>query len=267
MPDLSRRILYQHDDMARVRIERDIVYKTGSHETPLTMDIYTPPDVTVPARLSVVFFVHGGPVPRDMPAPTTWGIFQSYAELLAAEGHLAVVFNHGLYDVTDYAQSQQDIAHAVEFVRTRAEHFQADPARIALWFFSGAGPQLSWVLRESPSYIRCAAAFYAMLDVRHMLPPHADEAAVAATKALSPTTYLRSTSPKLPLFIARAGQDSQMVNIGLDAFIHAAVAANAHLEVMNHPTGVHAFEALTDDPRTRDIIKAAITFMHRNLKG
>ncbi|MEY4514552.1 MAG: hypothetical protein RLZZ450_6674 [Pseudomonadota bacterium] len=265
MPDLSRRIVYRHDDMARVRVQRDVVYKQDQHDAPLLMDVYTPPDVTPNARLPVVFLVHGGPIPRDMPAPTTWGIFQSYGELLAAHGLLAVTFNHGLHDVTDYAASQRDIAHAIDFVRTKADHFQAAPDRVASWFFSGAGPQLSWVLRERPSYIRCAAAFYAMLDVCHMLPPHADEGIVAATKALSPTTYLRSSTSKLPMFIARAGQDSQMVNIGLDAFLQEAVATNADLDFMNHPAGLHAFECLTDDQRTRDILAAAINFMHRNL--
>lgn len=265
MPDLSRRIVHQHDDMARVRVQRDLVYKADQHNVPLSMDVYTPPDVSPDARLPVVFFVHGGPIPRDMPAPTTWGIFQSYAELLAAEGFLAVVFNHGLHDVTDYAQSQQDIAQAIGFVRTNAAKLQADPDRVALWYFSGAGPQLSWALKERPPYLRCAAAFYAMLDVSHMLPPNAPEAVVAATKALSPITYLTSATSNLPLFLARAGQDSQMVNTGLDAFIHAAVAANAALDLMNHPTGVHAFEALTDDQRTRQIISSAITFMRRHL--
>jgi acetyl esterase/lipase len=264
MPDLSRRIVYVKEQMERVRVRRSIVYKTR-HDVPLSMDVHTPPDVAQGARLPVVMFVHGGPIPRDMPSPTTWGIFRSYGELLAAEGFVAVTFNHGLHDVADYAESQLDIADAVAFVRSRADELQVDADRIGMWFFSGAGPQLSWVLREQPVYIRCAAAFYAMLDVRHMLPPGADKELVAATEALSPIVYLRSSGPKLPLFVARAGQDSPLVNLGLDAFVQAAIASNADLDLMNHVAGVHGFECLNDDSRTRDILASAVGFMRRNL--
>lgn len=266
MPDLSLRIVYKTENMERVGAPRSVVYKSQDG-IDLRMDIYTPPDVKADARLPVVLFVHGGPVPREMAAPTTWGIFQSYGALLAAAGLIAVTFNHRLHGLSDYERSQSDIADALGFVRAHAGELRADPERIGLWYFSGAGPQLSWLLREMPGYVRCAAAFYAMLDVRNLLPPGADEKALAAATALSPVTYLRSSGPKLPLFVARAGQDSPMVNIGLDAFVHAALATNAELDFMNHPAGAHSFECLTDDQRTRDILASAITFMRRHLTG
>jgi hypothetical protein len=68
-----------------------------------------------------------------------------------------------------------------------------------------------------------------------------------------------------PLFVARAGLDSAMVNVGLDAFVQAALQRNLPLDFMNHPRGDHAFECITDDPRTREIIRAALTFSRRQL--
>ena len=32
------------------------------------------------------------------------------------------------------------------------------------------------------------------------------------------------------------------------------------IELLNHPDGVHAFDILTDDARTREIIKRAVEF-------
>lgn len=52
----------------------------------------------------------------------------------------------------------QDAAHRVgnvDYVRTHATELHVDPERIALWYFSGGGPQLSWALRERPSFVRC----------------------------------------------------------------------------------------------------------------
>ena len=37
------------------------------------------------------------------------------------------------------------------------------------------------------------------------------------------------------------------------------------LTVMNHPQGKHGFDALNDDDRSREIIRAALAFMHTHL--
>jgi dienelactone hydrolase len=262
MPNLSRRIVHTIDAMAHVRASRSVYERDGEE---LSLDVYLPPALSQRERRPVVFLVHGGPIPVEMPAPTTWGVFQSGAELLAASGLVAVMFNHRLHALTDYERSQADIAAAIEYVRTHAETLQVDPERVALWYFSGGGPQLSWLLRERPAAVRCAAAFYAMLDVQQLVPPGSDPSLLRSASALSPVTYLRAGGAGLPLFIARAGLDSQMVNGGLDAFVREAVACNVALDFMNHPAGVHCFECLTDDRRTHEIIEAAVAFTRRQL--
>ena len=76
MPEFEQRIDYTVDAMEDVRVQRAIAY-----EEDLLMDVYALPG---DALRPVVFLVHGGPVPCEMPAPTTWAVFQSWAELLAA---------------------------------------------------------------------------------------------------------------------------------------------------------------------------------------
>ena len=106
-----------------------------------------------------------------------------------------------------------------------------------------------------------------MLDVQHLVPPGSDPGLLTSAKALSPVTHLSAGGSGLPLFVARAGLDSQMVNLGLDAFVHEALATNVALDFMNHPAGGHCFECLTDDRRTHQIIQAAVTFTHHHLEA
>jgi acetyl esterase/lipase len=69
-----------------------------------------------------------------------------------------------------------------------------------------------------------------------------------------------------PIFVARAGLDVAPLNAVIDQFAAAALAANAPLTLMNHPQGKHGFDALNDDDRSREIIRAAIAFMHTHLE-
>lgn len=262
MPDLSKRIVYEVPGMNRVVVKRDLVYRQDGN---LLMNVYVPHGLNRSTRKPAVFFVHGGPIPVEMPAPTTWGIFQSYGELAAASGVIGVTFNHRLHSMNDYGKSQDDIASALQYVRKHADELNVDADRLGYWVFSGGGPQLSWVLRERPAHIRAAAAFYALLDLRHATPPNASAETLAAMQALSPTSYLKNQSTHLPLFIARAGLDSEMINKGIDTFVQEAIATNAAIDFMNHPQGHHAFDGLDDNERTREIIGRAIAFFQLHL--
>jgi dienelactone hydrolase len=183
-----------------------------------------------------VFFVHGGPIPVEMTPPTQWGFFVSYGELVAASAFVGVTLNHRLHAPSDYGRSQSDVEAAIEYVRSHTAELNVDPDRIALWYFSGGGALLSAVLRNRPEHVRCALAFYPFLDV--------------SEKARD-----------LPIFIARAGLDQPMINKTIDLFVQEALAGNADLELMNHPTGRHGFAILDDNDRSREIIARAVAFV------
>ena len=61
----------------------------------------------------------------------------------------------------------------------------------------------------------------------------------------------------MPIFIARAGLDQPMINRTIDLFVEEALAGNAQLDLMNHPSGRHGFDILDDD-RSREIIARAV---------
>jgi len=261
--DLSRRIVYPVDARAAVA-RRRLVYETEG-ESDLVMDVYGPADPAMRVALPVLLFVHGGPIPREMLAPTEWGVFQSYGELAVASGFVGVVFNHRLHAPTDYPTSQSDMQAAIEYVRSHASDLGVDADRIGVWVFSGGGPLLSWCLRDRPAFVRCLVAFYAILDVRHLLPLDAGGELVARAHAFSPAAHVGAAAATLPIFVARAGRDNPVVKISIDTFVREALTAEVSLDLLNHADGQHGFDVLDDDERSREIIGRAIAFAKARL--
>ena len=262
--DLSRRIVYRVDGMTNATVRRGLAYKRDN-EAELLMDVYTPPSPPRSGAVPAIIFVHGGPISAEMMAPREWGVFRSYGELAAASGLAAVVFNHRLYAPTAFETAQADMAAAIDYVRRHGDDLGIDGDRLALWAFSGGGPLLSWCLRERPQCVRCVVAFYAILDVRHLVPADADPGRIDRAGRMSPAAYLKAEAAGLPLFIARAGVDAAIVNDSIDLFVREALAANAMLDFANHPTGHHGFDILDDNERSREIIGRACEFVKIHL--
>jgi acetyl esterase/lipase len=89
-------------------------------------------------------------------------------------------------------------------------------------------------------------------------------------QAYSPVSYLRQTGgpgPVPPLLIARAGRDGLPgVNASIDEFVSEALAHNLAFELHNHPEGEHGFDILTDDERSRAIVRRTLAFFQDHLR-
>jgi dienelactone hydrolase len=153
---------------------------------------------------------------------------------------IGVAFTHRMgYPEPFLEEATADLAHALSYVRTNAETWNADADRIGLMAFSAGGPLLARPMGERLPFLRCAAALYAFLG----MPP--------------------ST---LPMFIARAGQDANPgLNAAMDQFIAASLAANAPVTVVNHSAGEHGFDMLNDDDRSREITRGLLAFLQTHL--
>jgi acetyl esterase/lipase len=241
-----------------------VVYKQAA-ASELVMHVYAPAARTAAARSAALVFVHGGPIPREMLAPTEWGVFASYCELAASSGLVAVVFNHRLHAPTDYPTAESDVQSAIEYVRSHASELGVDADRIGVWAFSGGGPLLAWCLRDRPPFVRCLLAFYAILDLRHLFPPDAGSELVTRSRAFSPAAHLGEGGAGLPVFVVRAGRDNAAINTSIDVFVREALTANVSLDFANHSAGQHGFDVLDDDERSRQIIGQAITFAKAHL--
>jgi len=260
--------VYKVPGMEAAEVHRDITYKTGDGAD-LKMDICVPPGLAAGARVPVVFFIHGGFIPKTITfLPKEWGVFQSYGRLAAASGFVGVTFNHRYWGWTreDMERSFGDVMDAIRFVSCHAEDYHADPERVALWAFSGGGPHLSLPLREKLGFVRCIVSFYAMLDLAPAAKSQRLDPEKEGSAGFSPITYLGREGVKLPpFFIGRAGLDASSLNETVDRFIARALALNETIEVMNHPCGRHGFDILDDNDRSREIIARALEFIKAHI--
>jgi acetyl esterase/lipase len=263
---LKQRIVYTAPGMNAVTVIRDLPYSTADDPN-LRLDAYRPAGLEPTQRVPTVLFVHGGPVSPDLPLkPKDWGQYTSYGELVAALGLIGVTFNHRAYGRETIEMAADDVAQAVAYVRANSATLQVQADRLAIWTFSGGGRQLAPFIQERPPYVRCLVDYYAALDPRPLqrrdLPPIDD----TLLDRISPLVQLqRAGGLAVPMLIARAGQDHPLINQTLDAFVQAALALNAPIELMNHPEGRHGFDTLDDVPRTHDIIARTLAFIRAQL--
>jgi dienelactone hydrolase len=123
-------------------------------------------------------------------------------------------------------------------------------------------------LRDPPPFLRALVAYYTVMDIQGLhahidLPPHVTPDLL---REFSPVAQVPASPESCPpLLIARAGRDRAAINASLDAFIQAALARNLDLDVMNHATGRHGFDALDADARSREIIRHTLAFLTHHL--
>ena len=258
-------IVYRLPGMDKVRVVSNLKY-TEVDNPHLLMDVYIPPDLEPRECRPVVVFIHGGAGPENK--AKDWGIFQSWGRLLAAAGLVAAAFTHRFSPPPQslLAEAVSDVDSAINYLRSNAEsiHVNADHIGVCAW--SSGGALLRPLLTKKPQFVRCVLAFYAMLDLQQYAPA-GDAAALQLFKEFSAITALSEDSATMiPMWIARAGRDEfPMLNDAVDRFTARALAVNAPITVINHPSGAHGFDNQNDDERSREIIRSAIEFMRTHL--
>ncbi len=258
---LRMRVVLRVPGMDATRVRRDLVYRTVAGQA-LRMDVYSP--AGTPRARPAVVLVHGGPIPRT--GAKNMGVFVSYGELLAASGFVAVTFDHRFVAPERLPDAREDVAAAVEHVRTEAATLAVDPDRLALWVFSGGGPLLAAPLRERPPWLRALVAYYAALDLGQPPPGVADTLGPERRRQFSAVESLGEDARSAPpILVARAGLDHPWINGGVDRFVQQALARGATLDLLTHPGGRHAFDVLDDDARSRQIIQRTLAFLRDSL--
>jgi acetyl esterase/lipase len=252
------RIVFSIPGMENGARETDLIYKTVGADQ-LLADLYLPAPSDKPPP--VVALIHGALPPgfdgKGHPHFVSWG------QLIAASGMAALAFNHrarwmGAYVPETLPQAAYDLADAVAYLRANAARFKLDASRICLFAFSAGGPLLAAPLRERWPNIRCVVAFYAVLG--EPLPGSADAGRFSALAGLA------DGAKPPPTFLVKAGMDAMpLINYSLDQFANAARALGDEVRLEEHPTGVHAFDALNDDDTSRAIIRDALAFMRLHL--
>jgi acetyl esterase/lipase len=252
----QRRVVYTLPGMERVQVQSGR-YRTRDN-VELPVDVYLP-SVAKGERRAAVILVHGGPIPPEA-FPNQWGVYQSYGRLIAASGRVAIAFTHRLYEASDYPRAAADVTAAVDHVRERAAT-GVDPDRIGVWAFSGGGPLASFLFRERPPFVRCAALYYAILDFQGAPPIYG-----RVPRELSPVAAMKDASGTLPaVLVARAGLDEAWINEGIDRFVGAANSKGVSVDLLTLPKGHHGFDIADDDARSRQVIQTTLAFLKGRL--
>ena len=225
------------------------------------MDVYSPPG-PMRARSGVVL-VHGGPLPRI--GAKRMGVFVSYGELLAASGFAAVTFDHRFLGPDRLTDAGSDVADLLAHVRKNASSLGVDPARLALWAFSGGGPFLAAPLRERPAWLRTVVAYYAVLDLQQP-PPGPDTGRPRRAAGLLTRPRSRRGRDGGATHPRRTGRPRRPVaERGRRPFRSGGSGEGATLDLLNHPDGRHGFDILDDDPRSKGIIRRTLAFLEERL--
>jgi acetyl esterase/lipase len=206
------------------------------------VDLYLP-EVQEPSP--AIVFVHGGPVPVDLrPTPRDWPVYRGYGSLAATRGIVGVTVDHRLHDATAYPLAADDVVAAVQ---TGREDPRVDADRIAIWFFSGSGLLLADWLREPRDWLRCVAVTYPLLAAKPGSPvgPRFRPAEAVATAGA------------LPIVLTRVGREQPQLAEMVEAFVAAARAANARLDIVDVPNGRHGFDMLDHTDESRQAVELA----------
>jgi Dienelactone hydrolase family len=222
-PTVGRELALQIPGMHRAVVKTDVVYARRGGRA-LELDVYRPRGAGA-QRLPGVLLVHGT---TSDPSPKDWGVYVGWGQLLAANRLAGIPFNH--------RGVSGDVRSALAYVRRHGAALGVDSRRICVASFSGGVPVgLGVSLRDGA--IKCALAFY----------------------GASEPALLRSDSP--PIFVAKAGLDSKVINEAIDALQQRAQELGATVQVVTHARGVHGFDVRNHDARSRAILRQAVAFV------
>ena len=233
---------------AEIRVRHDVLYSGD-----LEADVYSP---AAGGHQATILFIHGGPVPEGA-KPKGMRMFGDYGALAAAMGFTGITFNHRFFG-SDIGRAAEDVEALIAFARLQPE---VDPQRLFLWAFSGGG--LFLTLAFDRSDVRGAVAYYAVLDV---IAREGSNAVTSAIRArFSPLERLRAGAAVPPLFLACAGRDLDELKAAQERFVGEALRRNVEIELMTHPDGLHGFDILNDDERSRSILRRTFEFIREHM--
>ena len=259
---VSKRVVLTLPGMDEVTISRDIVYGVVDSGV-LTMDAYYPPRSNRSERRPAVVFVSGysdagfqrmlGCKLKEM------GSYISWAQLIAVSGIAAIVYSA--------LEPATDIHSLLAYVRENAVELGIDENRIGLWACSGNVPNALAVLMEgNRDYLKCAALCYGMMLDLDGHRETAESAKMVGFVNPSAGKSVEDLSSEIPLYIARAGQDTTPhLNETLDRFVSKALSRNLPITLTNHRSGPHAFDTMQDSPASREVIRQILAFMRAHL--
>lgn len=244
------------DSSVAIDVREAIDYKPVSA---LRMDVYRPHSPSGP--LPGVIFVHGGPIPSNLPVePRQISQYTSLGRLVASHGLVGVVFSHCLTSAGAIDTAANDVRDAVRYVVDNAVSLGIDQSRLCIWSISAGGAVLGPAFREFAGRIRCLVSYYNIFN------PSVLQTLVGSpspTMPISPALIdlvADGTVALPPTLLVRAEQDNAKLNEDIDLFVARALEHGAQLELHAYADGRHGFD-LHDSDISRRLLLRTIAFL------
>lgn len=215
-------------------------------ETHGGLDLYLPEgDSPAPC----VLLVHGLYPQQPEVTPRFSSFYAAYASHLARRGLVAAMVDHDLTRGFFYHEALATVTHAVEQLRARPE---TDGDTVGLWFFSGGGPLAYPFLLDPQPWLRAVQLTYPVLPGADTPGWPAPEDAIAGIASVP--TRVTLVENEIPDYIA-----------GQQSFVAHAAASGVPLDVRTVDGVGHGFDALVDDPRTREVVSQNLDWISNAL--
>jgi hypothetical protein len=258
-----RRVVYELPNEDAVGVQNDLEFRGGDGQ-PLVFDLYRPPDGEV-SRPAAVVLVAGFPDAgtqkmlgcrfKEMQFTVSWG------KLIAASGLAAVAATN--------REPVGDLTRLIEHLSTNGGALGIRSDVLGVMATSGHGALGLWaVMKHAPAGVKCGAFLYPYtMDLDGATGVAEMSARFGFVNACAGRT-LDDLRTDVPIFFARAGQDAfPHLNASLDRFIAQGLTRNLPLTVVNYPEGVHGFDLMNANERSRDIIRSTLTFLTSHLRA
>jgi dienelactone hydrolase len=230
---------YPEPPTSAARVAKNIPYATAG-STPLFLDVYRPGTSNAPAPALIFYKLYW---PAEGPSARVAGDwYHAWARLAAARGIVAILPDLRAEPGTGNASTParalgDDFRLLVAHVTQHAAEYGIDADRIAVYAASGSTwAALPAIQDPAQTAIKAAVIYYGGANVDRF---RAD----------------------LPLLWVRAGLDSAGINSSIATGTALALAQNAPVTLVNHPTGRHGFEGRDDNAATRQIIEQTLEFV------
>lgn len=261
-PFVQKRLVYQVPGMKDVIRSRGIPYDSGAGSS-LKLDIYSPPQSDRGHTLPTVILISGYP---DSAIKKYYGVnqkdlglFDSWAELIAASGMIAVRY--------ESERSAGETERAIAFLRKNAGTYGIDPERIALFGCSANTLTAQSLMQDPIPGIQCAVFYYPILAT-----PDGRDGDIIAASANRFGFYwdgmkkIERIPKNIPVFVVSVGKESHPeVKETTDHFVREAMSLGIPLTYIHYAGGQHDFDVLDDTEEARSIIRQTVDFLKTHL--
>jgi len=211
---------------AGIVVARNLQYGSDGGAS-LHMDVYRPPGGVPAQQPGLIFFNRASGRDRGQ------ALYEGWARA-AASGHVV-----GIVPDLREGHEAEDFQRLLGYLTMHGVGLGLDTTAITVYAASGNVATALPIL-ENPraGVIKAAVVYYG-------------------------AAAIDSFRLDLPLLVVRAGLDRPEMNRDLASLAAAAIAQNAPVTLVNHPTGYHGFELFNDDDATRAVIEQTLAFVRQ----